>query len=111
MARMKELAEENLVWLVVAKVEYMVVEMVEKVVVDMGYLMEREEEDGGEDGVVVVVVVVGMKEGMEERMMVEFVVEMVVELEGGWPAKEATMAAFCCLALCWLLAGKRGKGK
>jgi len=108
---MEELAEEeNLVWLVVAKVEYMVVEMVEKVMVDMGYLMEREEEDGGEDGVVVVVVV-GMKEGMEERMMVEFVVEMVVELEGGWPAKEATMAAFCCLALCWLLAGKRGKGK
>ena len=39
---MEELAEEeNLVWLVVAKVEYMVVEMVEKVVVDMGYLVEK----------------------------------------------------------------------
>ena len=49
-----------------------------------------EEEDGGEDGVVVVVVV-GMEKEMKERK-VEKLVEMVVELEGGWPAKEATMA-------------------
>ena len=50
-----------------------------------------EEKDGGEDGVVVVVVVVGMEKEMKERK-VEKLVEMVVELEGGWPAKEATMA-------------------
>ena len=38
---MEELAEEeNLVWLVVAKMVYVVVEMVEKVVVKMGYLGE-----------------------------------------------------------------------
>ena len=39
---MEELAEEeNLVWLVVAKVEHMVMEMVEKVMVDMGYLVKK----------------------------------------------------------------------
>jgi len=41
-ARRKEHDEEReMAWSLVAKVEYMVVEMVEKVVVEMGYLVEK----------------------------------------------------------------------
>ena len=41
-ARRKEHDEERkMSWSLVAKVEYMVVEMVEKVVVEMGYLVEK----------------------------------------------------------------------
>ena len=55
-------------WLLVAKMVKAVVEMVEK----MGFLVEKEEEEGGE------VVVVGMEEEMEERMVEELVEKWVV---------------------------------
>ena len=76
-------------WSLVAKVEYVVMEMVEKVVVEMGYLVEKEEEEEDGGGSVVVVIVVGMEEEMEEKK-VEELVEMVVEMEGeggGWSGR------------------------
>ena len=68
-------------WSLVAKVEYVVVEMVEKVVVEMGYLVEKEEEEEDGGGGVVVVVVVGMEEEMEEKEVVVLVVEMEGRVE------------------------------
>ena len=58
----------------------------EKVVVEMGYLMEKLEEEEGGGGGVVVVVVVGMEEKMEEEEVEELVVKMEVEeVEHGRP--------------------------
>ena len=103
-ARRKEHDEEKkMTWSLVAKVEYMVVGKVVKLVVEVGSLVfhggKEEEEDDG-DGVVVV----GMVEEMEEKK-VEELVEMVVEMEGEgggwrWPAKEARGCHFvgCMLA-------------
>ena len=75
---MKELAVEvKMVYLVVAKVVYMEVEMVEKVVVEMGclvFLGGREVEEGGMG----MLWLLEMEEEMEGRMVEEFVVEIWV---------------------------------
>ena len=81
----------------------MVVEMVEKEVEKMGYLVEREEEEGGEDGVVVVVVV-GMEKEMEEKKVVVLVVEKGGD--GGWRSGRPRQGPWgCCRFLsvggCW----------
>ena len=76
--------------MVVAKVEYMVVEMVEKVVVEMGYFggkRGRRRWCGG-------VEVVGMVEEMEEKKVEELVVEMegrVEKMAGQWEGKGRLM--------------------
>ena len=69
-----------MVWSMVAKMEYKVVERVVKIWSLMGSWWRNEEEEGGKDGVMVVVVV-EMKEEMEEN---EVVVEFVVKMEGKW---------------------------
>ena len=56
-----------------------------KLVVKVGFLVEKEEEEGG----VEVLLLLEMEEEMEERMVEELVAEMVVEMEGGRP-KEGT---------------------
>ena len=68
----------------------MVVEMVEKLMVEVGFLVEKEEKGGG-------VVVVGMEKEMEERMVLEMVVEKVEKVvdQGG------TMAAVVLPLACW----------
>ena len=72
------------------------VEMVEKVVVKMGYLVEKEEEEEGGGGGVVVVVVVGMEE-MEEKKVEELVVEMEGRVVGiGRPKEGARWLFGCC---------------
>ena len=95
-------------WFVAAKMEYVVVEMVENVVVEMGYLVEKEEEEEGGGGGIVVVVVVGMEEEMEEKVMEKLVVEeMEKGGEDGRP-KEGTMTVLgCCFR--GLLAGNEGR--
>ena len=77
----------------------MVVEIMVKLVVRMGCLVERDEEEGYGDSVVVV----GMVEEMEEKKVEELVVEKGGD--GGWKGwecgrpKEGTMAV---LVGCWL---------
>jgi len=84
----------------------MVVKIMVKLVVRMGCLVERDEEEGYGDSVVVV----GMVEEMEEKKVEELVVEKGGD--GGWKGwecgrpKEGTMAAIASVA-CW----KRRKGK
>ena len=75
-------------WSLVAKVEYMVVGKVVKLVVEVGslvFLGGKEEEEGGMEVLLLL--------EMEGRK-VEKLVEMVVELEGGWPAKEKAWLLF-----------------
>ena len=89
-------------WFVVAKMEYVVMEMVGKVVVKMGYLVEkRRGRRRWCGGGVMVVVVVGMEEEMEGRMVVELVEEVGGGGDGGWGlAGQGSLG--CCWLLCWL---------
>ena len=71
-------------------------------VVEVGFLVEKEEEEGG----VEVVLLLEMEEEMEGRMVEELVEEMVVEMEGGRP-KEVT-ASGCCR---WFAVGEERREK
>ena len=69
---------------------------------EVGFLVKKEEDEGGE----VIVVVVRMEEEMEGRMVEELVEEMVVKMEGGQP-KEGTASG--CAAVGLLLEKKEEK--
>ena len=89
-------------WLSVAKVVYVVVEMVEKVVVEVGFLEflgGKEEEKGG----VEVVLLLEMEEEMEGRMVEELVAEMVVEMEGRVVENRPKEGAWGCFGLPWFV--------
>ena len=68
----------------------MVVEMVEKLMVEVDFLVEKEEEEEGG-----VVVVIGMEE-MEERMVVEMAVEKVERMTGQGGTKAAVVLSLAC---------------
>jgi len=84
-------------WSLVAKVEYVVVGKVVKLVVEVGSLVfyggKEEEEDGME-----VLLLLEMEEEMEEKEVEEFVVEKMEEMERMVGQKKRKMAIFlgCC---------------
>ena len=94
-------------WSLVAEVEHMVVEMVEKVVVEMGSLVfhgGKEEEESGME----VLLLLKMEVGMKERMMVEFVVKMEVEKRSMGGQRREHHGCVCCHAL-WKQRRRREK--
>ena len=99
-------------WSLVAKVEHMVVEMVEKVVVKMGSLVfhgGKEEEEGGME----VLLLLEMEEEVEENEVEKLVVEMegkVVEKGGAkvdGQGKFHGCVSVGCHALCWKKGGEQ----
>ena len=84
--------------------------VVEKVVMEVGFLeflCGKEEEEGG----VEVVLLLEMEEEMEGRMMEELVEMVVEEMEKGGLPKESTVAWGCHFVLCWLLLEKKEERK